>query len=269
MTPLYQSKEDYEETLAKHLTRLAEFQTLHYASQKNALLLIFQGMDGSGKDGTIKHVMSGINPQGCQVSSFKHPSGNELQHDFLWRTTQELPTRGQIGIFNRSYYEEVLIARVHPEILKGEGMDESVPPRVGKKDFWEERYRSIHNFERHLHHNGTKVIKFFLHLSKDEQKERFLDRIDKPEKNWKLTADDIKERAYWDDYQKAYEACLTATSNTKAPWYTIPADDKLNARLLVSGIVLDYFQNAKLHYPKTDLKHREALKSIRKQLLKE
>ena len=222
-------------------------------------------MDAGGKDGAIRHVMSGVNPQGCQVFSFKHPSGIELEHDFLWRTTRDLPERGRIGIFNRSYYEEVLILRVHPELLRGEAL---VDPPGNEEAFWHHRYRSITNLERHLHANGTRVVKFFLHLSKEEQRKRFLSRIDEPDKNWKFSAADIKERGFWKEYMKAYEACLGATSTSDAPWYVVPADDKHNARLIVSQIVLDTFEGLKMAYPKTTAKRHEELLLIREQLAK-
>ena len=222
-------------------------------------------MDAAGKDGAIKHVMSGVNPQGCQVFSFKHPSPAELQHDFLWRTTRELPERGRIGIFNRSYYEEVLIVRVHREILRSEGIP-SAPH--DDKAVWHDRYRSIVDLEKHLHGNGTRIIKFFLHLSKEEQRKRFLARIDEPEKNWKFSAADIVERKFWKQYMSAYERCLSATSTRDAPWYVVPADDKENARLIVSRIVLDTFEALKMTYPKTSAKRRRELQLIRRQLAK-
>ena len=223
--PVYTSKDEYEELLREHIEKLSDQQNLLYADNRHALLLIFQAMDAAGKDSSIKHVMSGVNPQGCQVFSFKHPSTEELAHDFLWNATRRLPERGHIGIFNRSYYEEVLIVRVHRQILNNEDLPEEV---VDKKHFWRDRYRSIVNLEDHLDRNGTRVVKFFLHLSKGEQKKRFLKRIDDPEKNWKFSADDIKERKYWKQYMKAYEECLSATSTHAAPWYIVPADDKEN-----------------------------------------
>jgi PPK2 family polyphosphate:nucleotide phosphotransferase len=259
--PVYGSDKDYEKLLEEHIEQLSAQQELLYASNSYAVLLIFQAMDAAGKDGVIKHVMSGVNPQGCQVYSFKHPSASELQHDFLWRTTRDLPERGRIGIFNRSYYEEVLIARVHPEILLGEGIAEADMSTI-----WHDRYRSIVNQERHLHLNGTRIIKFFLHLSKDEQRKRFLERIDKPEKNWKFSEADIEERAYWKDYMKAYEKCLGATSTSDSPWYVVPADDKENARLIVSRIVVDTLEGLEMSYPKTSDKRRRELQAIRKQL---
>ncbi|MGA7950450.1 MAG: ADP-polyphosphate phosphotransferase, partial [Thiobacillaceae bacterium] len=236
--PVYQSKEQYQELLGKHVGELSTLQQLLYASNHYALLLIFQAMDAAGKDGAIKHVMSGVNPQGCQVFSFKHPSATELEHDFLWRTSQCLPERGRIGIFNRSYYEEVLIVRVHPEILQGQGLPDGL---VDEKTIWQNRYRSIVDLENHLNRNGTRIIKFFLHLSEEEQRRRFLDRIDEPEKNWKFSLADIEERKFWNQYMQAYEACLSATSTETAPWYVVPADDKQNARLIVSNIILDTF----------------------------
>jgi PPK2 family polyphosphate:nucleotide phosphotransferase len=242
---------------------LSALQCLHYASNRQALLLIFQGMDAGGKDGAIRHVMSGVNPQGCEVFSFKQPSAEELEHDFLWRTTCHLPERGRIGIFNRSYYEEVLIVRVHPEILSRQGLPEELRHQ---KSFWNERYRSITDLEDHLHRNGTRVVKFFLHLSKGEQRNRFLARIDQPEKNWKFSLADIHERKYWKSYMRAYEACLTATSTARAPWYVVPADDKENARLIVSQIVMDTLADLEMAYPKTTAKRRRELKAIRSQL---
>ena len=264
--PVYRSKEQYQELLGKHVGELSTLQQLHYASNRYAVLLIFQAMDAAGKDGAIKHVMSGVNPQGCQVFSFKHPSATELEHDFLWRTSQCLPERGRIGIFNRSYYEEVLIVRVHPEILQGQGLPDEV---IDEKMIWQDRYRSIVDLENHLYRNGTRIIKFFLHLSEEEQRKRFLDRIDEPEKNWKFSQADIVERGFWKQYMQAYEACLSATSTETAPWYVVPADDKENARLIVSRIILDMFKALKMRYPKTDAKRRQELLSIRQQLAKQ
>jgi len=262
--PVYKSKEQYEKFLEEHVAQLSAQQKLLYASNRYAVLLIFQAMDAAGKDGAIQHVMSGVNPQGCQVFSFEHPSAAELQHDFLWRTTRDLPERGKIGIFNRSYYEEVLIVRVHPEILGSEGL----PDGPHDKNVWHDRYRSIVDLEKHLHVNGTRIIKFFLHLSKEEQRKRFLARIDEPEKNWKFTLADIAERKFWKQYMKAYEECLTATSTRHAPWYVVPADDKENARLIVSRIILDTAEELKMTYPKTSAKRRRELLAIRKQLAK-
>jgi PPK2 family polyphosphate:nucleotide phosphotransferase len=265
LKPFYQSNEQYQEFLDEQVKELSALQQLHYASNRYAVLLIFQAMDAAGKDGAIKHVMSGINPQGCQVFSFKHPSATELEHDFLWRTYQCLPERGRIGIFNRSYYEEVLIVRVHPEILQAQGIPDA---SLNKKTIWEERYRSIVNMEKHLYRNGTRIIKFFLHISEDEQRKRFLERIDNPDKNWKFSLDDIAERKFWKQYMRAYEACLSATSTKVAPWYVVPADNKENARLIISRIILDTFKALKLSYPKTNLKHRQELLSIRQLLMK-
>ncbi|MES1998894.1 MAG: ADP-polyphosphate phosphotransferase [Pseudomonadota bacterium] len=261
--PVYQSKEQYQALLGEQVAELSELQQLQYASNRYSVLLIFQAMDAAGKDGAIKHVMSGINPQGCQVFSFKHPSAAELDHDFLWRTSQCLPERGRIGIFNRSYYEEVLIVRVHPEILRSECLPDEL---LDEKTIWQARYRSIVDLENHLYRNGTRIIKFFLHLSEEEQRKRFLDRIDEPEKNWKFSLADIEERKFWKQYMQAYEACLSATSTKNAPWYVVPADDKENARLIISRIILDTFKALKMHYPKTDAKRRQELLLIRKQL---
>ena len=261
--PFFESKEQYQELLEEHTEALSSLQQVHYASNRYALLLIFQGIDAAGKDGAIRHVMSGVNPQGCQVSSFKQPSADELEHDFLWRTTRQLPERGKIGIFNRSYYEEVLVVRVHPEILRSQGLSEELRD---EKTIWKERYRSIVDLESHLYRNGTRTIKIFLHLSIDEQRKRFLERIDEPEKNWKFSMADIHERGYWKQYMEAYEACLTATSTHHAPWYAVPADDKENARLIVSQIVLDTLSELKMAYPKTTEKRRQELKAIRKLL---
>jgi PPK2 family polyphosphate:nucleotide phosphotransferase len=261
--PFYKSKQQYQELLGEHVSALSSLQRLFYASDKYALLLIFQGMDAAGKDGAIRHVMSGVNPQGCQVSSFKEPSAEELQHDFLWRTARRLPQRGQMGIFNRSYYEEVLIVRVHPEILRNQGLSEELSD---EKAIWKERYRSIVDFEKHLYRNGTHVVKFFLHLSKEEQRKRFLRRIDEPDKNWKFNLSDTLERNYWKHYMGAYEDCLNATSTHQAPWWVVPADDKENARLIVSQIVLDALRELKIAYPKTTAKRRRELKAARKQL---
>jgi PPK2 family polyphosphate:nucleotide phosphotransferase len=263
--PVYKSKEQYKKLLEEHVAQLSSQQQLLYASNRYALLLIFQATDAAGKDGAIRHVMSGVNPQGCQVFSYKHPSVAELEHDFLWRTSRDLPERGRIGIFNRSYYEEVLIVRVHPEILRSEAIP-GTPHH--DKEVWQDRYRSIVDLEKHLYGNGTRIIKFFLHLSKEEQRKRFLARIDEPEKNWKFSTADIAERGFWKQYMNAYEKCLGATSTGHAPWYVVPADDKENARLIVSRIVLDTFEELKMAYPKTSAKRRRELLSIRKQLTK-
>jgi len=263
--PYFQSKEQYQELLTEHVQKLSTQQSLLYASNRYSLLLIFQGMDASGKDGAIKHVMSGVNPQGCDVFSFKQPSAEELEHDFLWRSTCRLPERGRIGIFNRSYYEEVLIVRVHPEILHSQGL----PDELIQESLWDERYRSIVDLENHLYRNGTRIIKFFLHLSKDEQRKRFLARIDEPEKNWKLGPADIEERKFWHSYQKAYEMGLKATSTKQAPWYIVPADDKENARLIVSQIILDTLNDLGLSYPEVDQARHQQLQSIRTLLASE
>jgi len=262
---IYDSPQHCQELLDAHIAQLSALQQLLYASNGHAVLIIFQAMDAAGKDGSIKHVMSGVNPQGCQVFSFAHPSATELQHDFLWRTTRDLPERGRIGIFNRSYYEEVLIARVHKTILKGEGLQE---PAGDDKAIWRNRYRSITDLERHLDINGTRIVKIFLHLSKEEQRKRFLARIDEPEKNWKFSAADVEERKYWKHYMKAYEQCLGATSTHFAPWYVVPADDKLNTWLIVGRIVLDALTALDMEYPKSTARRRRELRSIRESLSK-
>lgn len=264
--PFYKSKEQYKELLLENINELDALQRIHYASDRYALLLIFQGMDCSGKDGIIRNVMSGVNPEGVEVISFKQPSSEELQHDFLWRTTCRLPERGRIGIFNRSYYEEVLIVRVHPEILLNRGLSEELRD---EKKIWKGRYRSILDLEAHLHRNDTRTVKFFLHLSQKEQKKRFLARIDEPEKNWKMAIGDIHERKYWKQYREAYEDCISATSTDQTPWYIIPADDKQNARLIVSQIILDTFNELDIAYPKMTPEHQKELKVIRKKLIQE
>lgn len=262
--PVYGSTQRYHELLQAHVSRLSELQQLLYASGRYAVLLVFQAMDAAGKDGAISHVMSGINPQGCQVHAFKRPTPEELRHDFLWRASRDLPERGYIGIFNRSYYEEVLVTRVHPELLEGEGISAR---KVGPK-FWEERYRAIRELERHLHEGGTRVVKFYLHLSKEEQRKRLLARLDDPQKNWKFNLEDLKERKHWKDYMRAYADCLGATSTKHAPWYVIPADDKENARLLMSQIVVDTLAGLKMSYPQVNAKRCKELKAIRKRLAK-
>jgi PPK2 family polyphosphate:nucleotide phosphotransferase len=264
--PVYRSDEHYEAMLAQHVRELAERQQLLYAHDRYALLLIFQAMDAAGKDSAIKHVMSGVNPQGCQVTSFRHPSGTELDHDFLWRAMRELPERGRIGIFNRSYYEEVLVVRVHPEFLDAEKLPEG---DAGGAKFWRARYRSIVDMERHLHRSGTRVVKFFLHVSPEEQCKRFLGRIDDPAKNWKFGPDDMRERGFWKDYMRAYEACLGATSTKDSPWYVVPADDKKNASLIISRTILDAIDALKMRYPKPDAQRRQELRDIRRQLMDE
>ncbi len=265
VAPVYKSKDRYKELLEEHVAQLSSQQQLLYADNRHAVLLIFQAMDAAGKDGAIRHVMSGVNPQGCQVFSFKHPSAAELEHDFLWRTTRDLPERGKIGIFNRSYYEEVLIVRVHPDIFRSEGLPDALHE---EKKVWHDRYRSIVDMEKHLRANGTRIVKFFLHLSKDEQRKRFLARIDEPEKNWKFSLADIEERKFWKHYMKAYEECMAAASTTHSPWYVVPADDKENARLIVSQIVLDTFDDLKMSYPKTTGARRKELMAIGKRLAK-
>jgi PPK2 family polyphosphate:nucleotide phosphotransferase len=262
--PVYKSKEHYKSLLEEYVAKLNTIQEAQFASNRHAVLVILQGMDASGKDGVVRHMMSGVNPQGCRVYSFKQPSEAELEHDFLWRTSQHLPERGRIAIFNRSYYEEVLVVRVHREILEHEG----IPDADRRHKLWRDRYRSINDFEKHMDVNGTRIVKLFLHLSKKEQLERFLERIDDPKKNWKFSDSDLKEREFWDDYRKAYEECLGATSTRDAPWYVVPADDKANARLIVSQIVLDTFEKLDLSYPKTSPKRTRELQAIRKQLTK-
>jgi PPK2 family polyphosphate:nucleotide phosphotransferase len=261
--PLYKSEKHYRELLMGDIRHLSELQRLLYASNSYAVLLIFQAMDAAGKDGAIAHVLSGVNPQGCEVYSFKHPSAEESEHDFLWRTTCRLPARGRIGVFNRSYYEEVLIVKVHPEILAAQGLPDGL---ADPSTIWKGRYRSIVELEKHLHRNGTRVIKFFLHLSKAEQRRRFLERIDEPSKNWKFSVDDMKERGRWNAYMRAYEACMTATSLKESPWHIVPADDKLNARLIVSRIVIEALKGLGMEFPKVTRARRRELKVIRRQL---
>jgi PPK2 family polyphosphate:nucleotide phosphotransferase len=263
--PFYISKKQLKKTLRDRVTEMSDLQSLLYASNRYAILLIFQAMDAAGKDSAIKHVMSGVNPQGCQVFSFKHPSFEELDHDFLWRTTRSLPERGRIGIFNRSYYEEVLIVRVHPELLRAQGLSDQ---EIDEKTIWQERYRSIRDLEWHLHRNGTRIVKFFLHVSKEEQRKRFLARIDEPDKNWKFSRADIEEREHWSDYMKAYEACLGATSTRQSPWYVVPADDKANARLIISQIILDTLKGLKMEYPRLSTKQHKELRAMRQLLVR-
>jgi len=263
--PFYRSAAHYQKLLAGGIADLSARQSLLYAHNRHSLLLIFQAMDAAGKDGAIKHVMSGVNPQGCQVFSFKHPSAGELAHDFLWRTTRCLPERGRIGIFNRSYYEEVLVVKVHPEILRSQQLPEEL---LADKKFWDKRYRSITDLEKHLRRNGTHVLKFFLHLSKDEQRRRFLKRLDDPARNWKFSEADMAERGFWKEYMAAYENCLTATSTGDAPWFVVPADDKLNARLIISQIILETLDSLKLSYPKPDKQRLKELRSLRARLAK-
>ncbi len=259
----WRSKEHAEEAVQQGILQTAELQDKLYAQDNWALLLIFQALDAAGKDGVIKHVMSGINPQGCQVFSFKTPSELELQHDFLWRTTRCLPERGHIGIFNRSYYEEVLVVRVHPNILKSQ----KTPPSLVGKKIWEERFEDIRCFEHHMTRSGTVIRKFFLHVSKKEQKQRFLARLDEPEKNWKFSAADIRERACWDDYQKAYEEMIANTATEQAPWYVVPADNKWFTRLVVSTVIIDALNSLDLAYPKVDDAKLKELAAAKKALL--
>jgi len=260
----WHSKENAEETLQKGILRTAELQDKLYAQDRWAVLLIFQAMDAAGKDGAIKHVMSGVNPQGCEVYSFKAPSNEELQHDFLWRTTRVLPERGHIGIFNRSYYEEVLVVRVHPEILKAQKTPDSL---VGK-NVWDERFEDIRCFERHMARSGTVIRKFFLHVSKKEQKKRFLARLEEPEKNWKFSAGDIHERECWDAYQDAYEEMIQNTASEDAPWFVVPADNKWFTRLVISTVLVDTLDSLDLSYPKVDASKRKELEAAKKLLLK-
>jgi PPK2 family polyphosphate:nucleotide phosphotransferase len=263
LEPMCPSKHRFNAVLADHVTRLSTLQQKLYASSGQAILLILQGMDAAGKDGAIRHVMSGVNPQGCDVHSFKPPSPTELRHDFLWRATRALPERGRIGIFNRSYYEEVLVVRVHPEMLLGEGLPDE---QDGQERFWRHRFRSISNLERHLHANGVLIIKIFLHMSKSEQRRRLVERIDDEKKNWKISASDVEERGFWKSYMRAYEACLSATSTNFAPWYVVPADDKDNARLHVSQIILDTLESLGLAYPEATEVRREELRRLREAL---
>lgn len=258
----FRSKEHAQELLDKGIAEMVELQDKLYAQDRWAVLLIFQAMDAAGKDGAIKHVMSGVNPQGCQVYSFKAPSSEDLNHDFLWRTSRVLPERGHIGIFNRSYYEEVLVVRVHPDILKNERLS----PELLGKDLWQERYQDIHNFEKYLSHNGVVVRKFFLNLSKKEQKRRFLQRLETPDKNWKFSAADIRERECWDDYMKAYENMIAATSTKHAPWYVVPADNKWYTRLVVAAAIVDTLKELNLEYPSVDAEQRKQLLAAKRQL---
>ena len=263
--PLCESKADYRKALTDHVRRLSELQDLLYAFDRYALLLIFQAMDAAGKDGTIKHVMSGVNPQGCQVFSFKQPSAEELDHDFLWRTTCRLPERGRIGIFNRSYYEEVLVVRVHPEILHARPVPEDL---LKAKTMWQDRFRSIRDLEAHLDRNGTRIIKFFLHVSKEEQRRRFLKRIDDPTKSWKFSRADMRERRRWNDYMRAYEECLSKTSTRHAPWYVVPADRKKDARLIVSQVIVNTLAGLNMRYPAASAAQRKDYPAVRRGLRK-
>ena len=263
-TGRWESKEHADQILQESTLRLADLQDKLYAQNRWSVLLIFQAMDAAGKDGIIKHVMSGVNPQGCQVYSFKQPSPRELEHDFLWRTTCQLPERGHIGIFNRSYYEEVLVVRVHPEILQGQ----KLPPSLVTKNIWDERFEDIRHFERHMARNGTVIRKFFLHVSRKEQKKRFLARLDEPEKNWKFSVGDVREREHWDAYQKAYEKMIQNTASDHAPWYVVPADNKWYTRLVVSSVIVETLDKLDVAYPKISPAGRKELDAAKKALLK-
>ncbi len=262
----YEDEAEAESELAKLVKDIGEQQELLYASDRWSLLLVFQAMDAAGKDGTIKHVLSGVNPQGCQVFSFKQPSATELDHDFLWRTSLCLPERGRIGVFNRSYYEEVLVVRVHPEYLAAQRL-----PTGPEEDanFWEYRYQSIRDYEAHLSRSGTRVVKFFLNVSREEQRQRFLARLDDPAKNWKFSLGDVRERKRWDDYQDAYRDCIAATHTPESPWYLVPADDKHNARLIVARVILDTLEKLKLSPPELSRQQRIELDASRKELSKD
>ncbi len=259
----FKDKKEAVTALEKNIARLGELQNTLYAENIHSLLIVFQAMDAAGKDGTIKHVMSGINPQGCQVVSFKQPSFEELEHDFLWRCQTALPERGRIGVFNRSHYEEVLVVRVHPQILQGQSLPDTVK---NDKNIWEKRYEQIRNWENHLTENGTQILKFFLHVSRDEQKKRFLERIDTPDKNWKFSMGDVKERRYWDEYMKAYTEAITATSTENAPWHIIPADKKWFTRFAVSEVIVKKLDSMKLRYPIVSDEHKVELLEAKKLL---
>jgi PPK2 family polyphosphate:nucleotide phosphotransferase len=265
---VYRDKDDYKDLLEEYREEIDDLQRMMYAQDRYSVLLIFQAMDAAGKDSTIRHIMSGVNVHGISVHAFKRPSDEELDHDFLWRTTKDLPQRGRIGIFNRSYYEEVLVVRVHPQILT----EAQKLPRELTVDLdrvWKHRYESIRDFERHLARNGTLVLKFFLNVSRDEQRKRFLARIDEPEKNWKFSEGDVKERGHWDAYMRAYEDAINATATPAAPWFVVPADDKRNMQLIVSQIVLERLAGLDLHYPQVGDARREELKHFREMLLKD
>jgi PPK2 family polyphosphate:nucleotide phosphotransferase len=265
-TPKDKRKRFAESALSEEVASLAQAQDLLYGANQWAVLALFQAMDAAGKDSTIKHVMSGVNPQGCQVYSFKHPAGEELQHDFLWRCVKVLPERGRIGIFNRSYYEEVLVVKVHPDIARGQNIPDADP---SKNKFWAARYEDINNLERHLTRNGTLVLKFFLNVSRAEQRKRFLDRVEDPSKHWKFSTSDLSERACWDDYMRAYQEMLTATSTEWAPWYVVPADHKWVTRALVASILTRSIQALDLHYPEVTPEKREQIEAAKRQLLAE
>lgn len=264
-TGKFKEKEDAQEKLQEDTEKLAELQDVLYAQNVWSLLLIFQALDAAGKDSVIKHVMSGVNPQGCQVFSFKAPSAEEIDHDYLWRCVKALPERGRIGIFNRSYYEEVLVVRVHPQILESQ----KIPPELKGKDLWQQRYEDINALEHHLVRNGTVILKFYLNVSKKEQKQRFLERIDTPEKNWKFSPDDVKERLLWDEYMKCYEEMFSHTSTQWAPWYIIPADRKWFTRVAVSDIVVAKLKSLDLRYPKVSEEHKQSLLKAKRMLEKE
>lgn len=264
--PFYKKKKDYKILMDQYTKEMAELQRVLYAHGRYSLLLIFQGMDTAGKDGAIRHVMSGVNPQGCSVHSFKQPSSEELAHDYLWRTTKRLPQRGHIGIFNRSYYEEVLIVKAEPKVLNAQLLPDE---NKGHADFWSERYNDLIQFENYLYRNGTHILKFFLHISKEEQRQRLLSRAQTPDKNWKISSADLASRAQWDDYQKVYSECLSATSHPLAPWFSIPADDKRNARLIISHILVEKLKSLPLSYPKPDARQLEEVKKVRQILEKE
>jgi PPK2 family polyphosphate:nucleotide phosphotransferase len=255
-----EDKQKAKDALAKGIKALASYQDMLYAQDQYSLLLIFQAMDAAGKDGAIKHVMSGINPQGCQVASFKSPTPIDLDHDYLWRCNLQLPERGRIGIFNRSYYEELLVVKVHPEFLKGQ----KIPKSLMDDDLWKNRYKDIRNYEKYLANNGTVILKFFLNLSKEEQKARFLERIENSDKNWKFSANDSKERAHWDDYMKAYEEAIQNTATKHAPWYVVPADNKWYSRIIVAAAVIDALASMNLAYPKVGKEKLAELEEARK-----
>lgn len=265
---VYKDKDDYRDLLDEFRAETDDLQRMMYAQDRHSLLLVFQAMDAAGKDSTIRHIMSGVNVHGISVHPFKRPSDEDLDHDFLWRTDKALPQRGRIGIFNRSYYEEVLVVRVHPQILtESQKLPKDLTEDLDK--LWEHRYESIRDLECHLARNGTMVLKFFLHVSRDEQRKRFLDRLDEPEKNWKFSEDDVKERGFWDDYMRAYEEAINATATHHAPWFVIPADDKRNMQLIVSQIVLERLRGLDLHYPVVSDERRKELKHYRAMLLKD
>jgi PPK2 family polyphosphate:nucleotide phosphotransferase len=259
-------KEEAAEELQENIKRLTELQSMLYAQDRKALLVIFQAMDAAGKDGAIEHVMSGVNPQGVDVTAFKQPSTEELDHDYLWRCAKNAPERGRIGIFNRSHYEEVLVVRVHDFILQAQHLPDEIR---NDKDIWKKRFKQIRNFEEYLADNGTHILKFFLHVSKEEQKRRFLSRIEEPDKNWKFSMGDCKERGFWDDYMKAYTEAIEATSTEKAPWYIIPADKKWFTRLAVSEVIVEKMESMKLHYPVVTDEHKKELEEARKSLERE